>query len=98
LAEQVERATTKNRRVKADAEDQVAYLVFKRGTSGKDPPDNKTKNISKLVYGSGATGAATQVFLYNFFLGRTASGKGFEYQLSPDWVEYVFNLVFTQLV
>jgi hypothetical protein len=29
LAEQVERATTKNRRVRADAEDQVAYLVFK---------------------------------------------------------------------
>jgi hypothetical protein len=30
LAEQVERSTTKNRRAKADAEDQVAYLVFKK--------------------------------------------------------------------
>jgi hypothetical protein len=38
------------------------------------------------------------VFMYNFFLGRTASGKVFDYQLSPEWVEYVFNLVFTQLI
>jgi hypothetical protein len=98
LADQEERATSKNRRVIRDAEDQVAYLVFKRGTTGKDPPDNKTKNISKITYGSGASGEATQVFMYNFFLGRTASGKVFDYQLSPEWVEYVFNLVFTQLI
>jgi hypothetical protein len=61
LAEQVERSTAKNRRAKADVEDQVACLVLKKRTSGKDPPDNKTKNILKVVYASGASGAATHV-------------------------------------
>jgi hypothetical protein len=61
------------------------------------PPDSDTKNVSKLVYGSGANGFARQEFKYNFFLGKSANGKVFEYQLSPEWVEYVFNLVFTQL-
>jgi hypothetical protein len=72
LADQEERATSKNQRVIRDAEDQVAWLVFKKGTTAKDPPDNKTNNISTIRYGSGATGATTQVFKYNFFLGRTA--------------------------
>jgi hypothetical protein len=98
LAEQEARIAAKTSRNKTDDEDQVACLVFKKGTTKKDPPDAKTKNISKIVYPSGGAGTATQIFKYNFFLGRTASGKVFEFQLSPEWVEYVFNLVFTQLV
>ena len=97
LAEQEARIAAKKPRNRTDDEDQVAWLVFKKGSSGKDPPDNKTKNVSTVVYSSGAAGTAQTVFKYNFFLGKTATGKVFEFQLSPEWVEYVFNLVFTQL-
>jgi hypothetical protein len=88
---------TKTKRNKTDVEDQVLWIVFKKGSSGKDPPDSATKNEAKTVYTSGATAMAKQVFEYNFFLGKTATGKVYDYQLSPEWIEYVFNLVFTQL-
>jgi hypothetical protein len=48
LAEQEARIADKTSRNKTDVIDQAACLVFKKGTTKKDPPDAKTKNISKM--------------------------------------------------
>jgi hypothetical protein len=34
---------------------------------------------------------------YNYFEGKTGGGVVFDYQLTPAWCEFVFELVFTQL-
>jgi hypothetical protein len=66
LAEHKERTATKTKRNKTDNEDQVSWIAFKKGSTGKDPPDGDTKNEAKTVYMSGATAMAKQVFKYNF--------------------------------
>ena len=73
-------------------EDQIAYLQFRNGYSKKDPPTFDTPNYYKEdLFGN-------RQYQYNHFYGRTQSRTEILDQLSPAWVEDIFQLAFTQLV
>jgi hypothetical protein len=74
-------------------EDQVALLVFRKGTKGIDPPSPDAKNVRNPSEGL----KYCYDYEYNYFEGKTAAGILFDYQLNPAWCEFVFELVFTQL-
>ena len=79
----------------ATYEDEISQLCFTEGWTKEDPPDEKTKQVSKHE----KVGRQTVLqYKYNFFLGKSSDGKVFNYQISPDYCEFVFDLKFTQLV
>jgi hypothetical protein len=74
-------------------EDQVAFLRFRLGTLQEDPRRNDAKNRRSFYQGR----KLGYDYEYNYFEGKTGGGVLFDYQLTPAWCEFVFELVFTQL-
>jgi hypothetical protein len=59
----------------------------------KDPRSDGTKNPRSKYQGR----KLGYDYEYNYFEGKTGGGVLFNYQLTPVWCEFVFELVFTQL-
>jgi hypothetical protein len=78
-------------------EDQVALLVFRKGTKGIDPPSPDTKNVRTCRLNPNTGPKYCSDYDYNYFEGKTAAGVIFNFQLNPASCEFVFELVFAQL-
>jgi hypothetical protein len=78
-------------------ENQVALLVFWKGTKGIDPPSPDAKNVRKSRLNPMKGPKYCYDYDYNYFEGKTAAGVLFNYQLNPAWCKCVFERVFMQL-
>ena len=71
-------------------EDQISLLMFVEGSTKKDPPSNRCTNPFQ-TFGN------KKIFWYNYFVGKTATGKVLEAILNTHWVEDIFVLPFVEL-
>jgi len=70
-------------------EDQIAQLMFVPGSSKEDPPLHAKANLYTMR-------DEEKVFKYNYFVGKTATGKLIKANLNPLWCEDIFELKFVE--
>jgi hypothetical protein len=78
------------------SQEQIARLKFEPGRKGEEPPTGAI-NKSYAIVTQGTARVIRFEHKYNFFKGMMANNTIMDIQLSPEWCENVFELVFTQL-